>query len=185
MKNFKYKELSPCIFVFDNVINNADQLIKLANKKNNSWFDASLTADSVINKEIRNTKTIDISPSFANETEWFSLAKVLWQYGDYYGRINGAPFSKMEDPQFLKYIPNEGKYSPHTDSSREIPRIFSSVLYLNNVDEGGETYFNKFDLSVKPRAGRLLMFPSNFAYVHEAKIPKSNEKNVIVTWFTP
>jgi hypothetical protein len=38
---------------------------------------------------------------------------------------------------------------------------------------------------VKPKAGRLLMFPANYAYEHEALPPKSGEKFVVVTWFTP
>ena len=33
-------------------------------------------------------------------------------------------------------------------------------LYLSDVEEGGETYFNKLDLAVKPKKGRALVWPS-------------------------
>jgi len=38
---------------------------------------------------------------------------------------------------------------------------------------------------LKPKDGRLLMFPANFAYEHEALAPQSGEKFALVTWFTP
>jgi prolyl 4-hydroxylase len=31
---------------------------------------------------------------------------------------------------------------------------------LSDVEEGGETYFNKLDLAVKPKKGRALVWPS-------------------------
>lgn len=185
MNNFEYQEVAPCVFLFENVIDNCMELINLANLQNSSWIDAVLTHESFVDKNVRNTKTVDISPSFKNDVEWFVLAKRLWEYGDFYAKKNGISFSEMEHPQFLKYLPNEGHYTAHSDSSREMPRIFSSVLYLNDVQDGGETYFNNFNVSVEAKAGRLAMFPANFAYLHEAKMPKSNDKNVIVTWFVP
>ncbi len=31
---------------------------------------------------------------------------------------------------------------------------------LSDVEEGGETYFNKLDLAIKPKKGRALVWPS-------------------------
>ena len=98
---------------------------------------------------------------------------------------NDAPFSNMEYLQLLHYSTGEGFYKPHADSGPGAQRIFSALLYLNDVEEGGETYFEKFDVKIKPKAGRLALFPSNYVYGHEARPPKSNDKFVIVTWFNP
>ena len=57
------------------------------------------------------------------------------------------------------------------------------MLYLNNVDSGGETYFNNFDLGIQPISGRLVMFPAQYPFMHESKSPISNDKFAVVTWF--
>jgi prolyl 4-hydroxylase len=59
----------------------------------------------------------------------------------------------------------------------------SAILYLNDVEEGGGTWFDKFDLMINPEAGKLLLFPSNFPYTHQAMPPLSGQKYILVTWF--
>lgn len=40
------------------------------------------------------------------------------------------------------------------------PRILTFFLYLNDVEEGGGTNFPKLDLTVMPKRGRALLWPS-------------------------
>jgi Rps23 Pro-64 3,4-dihydroxylase Tpa1-like proline 4-hydroxylase len=89
----------------------------------------------------------------------------------------------MEKISMLEYLAGDGFYKPHYDFGPETPRSMSAVLYLNDVEEGGETYFDKLDLSIAPKAGRLILFPSNIPYSHEARNPVSGNKYVLVTWF--
>lgn len=185
------EEVAPSIFIFDNFIDNHKELIDLAmkQKEDGNYFDASIFgegADTKKDTSVRNTKIIDISPTFKNDVDWWLVAQKMWKYGDMYGIYHNVPFSRMEHPQFLHYEKGEGFYKEHMDShDSSVPRVFSSVLYLNTVEEGGETYFSKFNISVKPVAGRLVMFPAAFSYIHGAKIPISNDKFAIVTWFNP
>ena len=52
--------------------------------------------------------------------------------------------------------------------------------YLNDVDEGGETIFTEpLDIKVKPKAGRVLIFPPMWMYPHAGLAPKSNAKYII------
>lgn len=39
-------------------------------------------------------------------------------------------------------------------------KILTVFLYLNNVEEGGETRFDDLDLKVAPKVGRALIWPS-------------------------
>jgi len=55
-------------------------------------------------------------------------------------------------------------------------------LYLNDVEEGGETYFPQLDVSITPKRGRALMFPANWMYFHQGKKPISNPKYIIGTY---
>jgi predicted 2-oxoglutarate/Fe(II)-dependent dioxygenase YbiX len=45
--------------------------------------------------------------------------------------------------------------------------LYSSILYLNDDYEGGEIRFTEHGVSVKPKAGTLLIFPSTDMYPHE------------------
>lgn len=180
------KEVAPCIFVYDNVIDNSEQLIKLAH----SYDDSKKSGAKIFNlngehydASTRNTTSINIEPTYKNDLEWFVVAKKIWEYGDRYAKEQDICFSFMEYPQFLHYSSGEGFYKPHSDAGPGVDRVFSAVLYLNEVENGGETYFNNLDISVSPKGGRLVLFPANYAYKHEARIPVTGEKNVIVTWF--
>ena len=182
------EELAPGILVIRNAINNSDKLLNQALSEKSLWESSGvLTHDGIknIDKNVRNVDTLDISPTLNNDVIWFSLSQKIWQYGDMYGKKYNVPFSAMESAQMLRYEIHDGHYKEHYDSSRHSPRVFSAVLYLNDVFEGGETYFPKFDISIRPEKNKLVLFPANYIYVHSAKPPKSNKKFCVVTWFTP
>ena len=40
------------------------------------------------------------------------------------------------------------------------PRVLTAYLYLNDVEAGGGTNFPKLDITVMPKRGRLLLWPS-------------------------
>ncbi|KAL1527780.1 hypothetical protein AB1Y20_009165 [Prymnesium parvum] len=40
------------------------------------------------------------------------------------------------------------------------PRMYTFFMYLNDVEEGGETHFPRLNISVKPRKGSALLWPS-------------------------
>ena len=183
-------EIGPCILLLENAIDNSQEIIERAfDQSELNFVEIAKVYDNsgnqLENSSIRNTKTIDISPTYNKDIFWWETAQKIWRYGDEYGKKYKISFSSVESPQFLWYQKEQGFYNPHMDDSLNNPRIFSFILYLNDVEEGGETYFEHFKVSIKPKAGSLLMFPANFSYLHGAKIPQSNDKFVIVTWFNP
>jgi len=181
-------EVAPGIFVYDDVIDNSQELIDFALLDPDKWRDSRVgagTTEGVVNKEIRNTRILDVPATYVNDIKWFEVSQVVWSYANRYGMEHDAAFSNMEYLQLLHYSTEEGFYKPHADSGPGMQRIFSAVLYLNDIEDGGETYFNSFDVSVSPKAGRLTVFPANFMYKHEARTPKSNDKFALVTWFNP
>jgi len=46
-------------------------------------------------------------------------------------------------------------------------RVLSTVTYLNDNYRGGEIEFVNSKVKIKPEAGSIIFFPSNFLYVHE------------------
>ena len=76
--------------------------------------------------------------------------------------ITGIPQVNYESFQLLNYEENQFYRSHHdsstTDDTPAGHRILTFFLYLTDVEEGGETYFNKLDLAVKPKKGKALVW---------------------------
>lgn len=58
-------------------------------------------------------------------------------------------------------------------------REISSVTYLNDDYEGGETIFDS-GLVIKPQTGKTLIFPSNWCFPHQGNPVKSGTKYIYV-----
>ena len=87
-----------------------------------------------------------------------------------------------EGYNLLRYEVGE-EYKEHVDCGNGVFRTLSAILYLNDDYVGGELVFPELDLVIKPKAGDLLLFPSNFSYVHKAAPITSGTKYSVVTWF--
>jgi len=90
---------------------------------------------------------------------------------------------KDEGLNVLKYEDYD-KYEYHTDAGWNTYRVFSGLIYLNPQEyAGGETHFKYLDLGIKPSTPSVVLFPSNYMYLHSAMPLISGKKYVIVTWF--
>jgi hypothetical protein len=61
-------------------------------------------------------------------------------------------------------------------------RILAWTLYLNDVEEGGETEFLYYPKRVKPKAGTLVLWPAGFTHTHRGNPPISNTKYIVTGW---
>jgi hypothetical protein len=68
--------------------------------------------------------------------------------------------------------------SDHVDvyTHAHAKRFLCLMVYLNDDFEDGETYFPIFDIKVKPKKGRLLIFPPTWNYLHRGIPPRSPSK---------
>ena len=60
-----------------------------------------------------------------------------------------------------------GPHADGYDGNEDL--AFSLVLYLNEDYEGGEISFPDHNITIKPRKGSLIMFPSQTPFIHEVK----------------
>lgn len=63
-------------------------------------------------------------------------------------------------------------------------RIVSFMMYLNDVEDGGETEFLYQHTRYKPKTGRLLIWPATYTHTHRGNPPLSNTKYIITGWLT-
>lgn len=90
--------------------------------------------------------------------------------------------TQNEGLDLLRYGVTE-KYNFHYDGDWEYYRTVSLLIYLNPAEySGGETEFKYFDLKVKPDKPSIVIFPSNYAYMHAALPVTQGEKFIIVSW---
>lgn len=75
---------------------------------------------------------------------------------------------KSQEPLdgILRYEENEGFLPAHQDLGIS-SRLISTVSYLNDNYDGGEIEFRQSGVKIKPEAGSIVFFPSNFLYIHE------------------
>jgi hypothetical protein len=57
----------------------------------------------------------------------------------------------------------------HTDQHTDPSIKHAAILYLNDDYTGGELFFEKTGLSIKPNPGSLLIFPGNEEHTHGVK----------------
>lgn len=78
----------------------------------------------------------------------------------------------------------EGYHLWHYESgNRQLcNRLLTWMLYLNDVEEGGETEFLYQSMRVKPKQGTLLIWPAAFTHTHRGNPPLSNEKYIVTGW---
>ncbi len=101
-----------------------------------------------------------------------------------YNRRFATGASTTESVSLLRYRPGE-TYTPHVDSRWNAYRVVSALIYLNPSEyEGGETRFTLFDVDVKPERPAVVLFPSNYAYIHEARPVITGTKYVLVSWIS-
>ncbi|WP_286232316.1 2OG-Fe(II) oxygenase [Neobacillus mesonae] len=74
-------------------------------------------------------------------------------------QIMNIPIEHGEGIQVLNYKIDQ-EYKAHFDffSNSNNPRISTLVMYLNDVEQGGETYFPKLNFSVSPQKGMAVYF---------------------------
>ena len=72
----------------------------------------------------------------------------------------------------------------HSESSARgvCNRILAWTLYLNDVEEGGETEFIYQHLRIKPKVGTVIIWPAGFTHTHRGNPPISGDKYIITGW---
>jgi hypothetical protein len=78
----------------------------------------------------------------------------------------------------------QGYHIWHSESGNRdnSTRILAWTLYLNDVEEGGETEFLYYPKRVKPKAGTLVLWPAGFTHTHRGNPPLSNTKYIATGW---
>ena len=100
------------------------------------------------------------------------------------GEAYGVPFH-FTSVKIQKTLPTEGYHVWHIEHGKGFDneaRAFVFSIYLNDVEDGGETEFLNFSKRVKPKTGRIVIWPAAFPYLHRGNPPLSGEKYILTSW---
>ena len=182
------------IGVYDNYItkeecNKAIQLFEDQNKFNKTLNRISSETSSILQKQDQQY----FASSNNLEIWWEPLKSMMLNYDlafKHYAQNTGA--SNAYNQQFYftslkiqKTLPTEGYHVWHIEHGKGFdnePRAFVFSIYLNDVEEGGETEFLHFSKRVQPKTGRIVIWPAGFPYVHRGNPPLSGEKYILTSW---
>ena len=153
--------------------------------------DAHYRGGSYLNGEISHIDTVkkntelSISEESESTFKWFSLDNLLTEtvkkHLNLYQDAN-IILSTQQNPfgdegfRMKRYL-NDGTehHAYHADTGHEISldmkpkRIIAVLIYLNDVETGGETVFLTKNVAIKPVAGRIAMFPTCYSFVHAGR----------------
>lgn len=81
-------------------------------------------------------------------------------------------------------MPHADNIHPNGMPNGTAHRSFSSILYLNDTYEGGETYFPGHGIRIAPQPGTLVLFGAGCDYVHGVTKVRSGLRYTYAGWFT-
>jgi hypothetical protein len=170
--------------------NNAIKLFDSQNKFNKTMTRQSFEQTSVLKKQDQ-----QFFASAGNIEVWHSNLKSLLVNFDialkHYTKATGVSQAFGVDEfhytslKIQKTLPTEGYHVWHIEHGKGFDneaRALVFSVYLNDVKEGGETEFLHFSKRVKPKAGRIVIWPASFPYLHRGNPPLSGEKYLLTSW---
>jgi len=168
-----------------------DKMIDFFNE-NSDRHEIGVSGHGDVDKQAKESIDLTILPKELQnkEMEVFNkyfekLQECYWDYIDQWSFLKGKWGEMYIGPfNIQKYNINGHFKKWHTerDSISSAHRALAWMTYLNNVDDGGNTDFKHFDLSIKPEKGKTLIWPAEWTHAHRGQIAKKN-KYIITGWF--
>ena len=152
--------------------------------------------DGVSSDSSKKSTDITFNPGYLKHENWGSLLQDLipiledGKY-DYIDRHSIAlskvdPFELSSFFNLQRYQPGEGFFDWHCEraSLKYSNRVLVWMIYLNTVTDKGETEFY-YQQHLEPVVeGKLIIWPSDWMYLHKGIPSPTQTKYILTGWFT-
>lgn len=142
------------------------------------WSGAQVTNSDQVDLEARNAKdfkfnSTGLGPKTEENSQLYDIHEKIFRAVkfcvDDYGYYWGVGINSYEAFNFVKYEGAGTHFKIHADHGPTYVTTVSIVVYLNDDYVGGELWFPRFDLTFKPQAGDIAVFPSTYIYEHASQ----------------
>lgn len=120
---------------------------------------------------------------------YMNLTTLCKKYCDEYGfnTLYGGPDHELQiqPGKIQKTKPGGGYHIWHVEKGSDYSsasRVLVFTIYLNDIEDGGETEFLYQHVRAKPVKGRVVIWPANFPYLHRGNPPLKEDKYIITGW---
>ena len=92
----------------------------------------------------------------------------------------------LEPPQMQYYKPGGAFHGAHYESSglHIAHRVLAFQTFLNDIAQGGGTYFTFQEHLVAPAKGKTVIWPAGFTHTHRGEVAPREEKYIITGWIS-
>jgi prolyl 4-hydroxylase len=148
--NVKKIHSDPPMYYVENFLSPTEckNLIAMSDKK----VKVSLVVDKQSGVGVTHSSRTSESCYYGYDLKWL-ISRVA--------RLTGIPENYQEPAQFTRYVTGQF-YQSHLDAldkpENGAQRIGTVLIYLNNVQKGGATYFNHLNLRIQPKEGDAVIF---------------------------
>ena len=107
-----------------------------------------------------------------------ALREYVYKYDILMGRRFQHTMAKIQ-----KTEPGQGYHAWHYEATPSAPyRKLATMIYLNDNFDGGETEFLYQHCRIKPKVGKFVIFPCDWAWTHRGNPPLNNDKYIVTAW---
>ena len=171
--------------LFDDMINFFEKNTHLHNQgvtDRGINFSEKKTTDLTINPIDLKKKEYSIINDYFNE-----LFKCYDDYKNQWSFLKNS-IKTLDIPSFniQRYLPGDHFSKIHTErsSTSTSHRVFAWMTYLNDINEqnGGCTNFTHFNIKVRPKKGKTLIWPAEWTHAHSGEVLNKGKKYIITGW---
>jgi hypothetical protein len=186
-------KLNQAIATWDYAITNSDcqNVIKYFEKMNSMGMAIS-RQDEGESALVKKDRAVFLSPSMLinsiDDSFWTPILSKVWdcylEYVSHYEILKKYDSNRIVSFKIQKTVEEEGYHVWHSEnmSVNCSRRLLAWAVYLNTVNQGGETEFLHQRLRVEAITGRVVMWPATFTHVHRGNPPLSGEKYLLTGW---
>lgn len=167
------ENLGSGIVLYSDVFNENDALVDaLKSSENITWLNSlvGMNGEAKHRESSRKSKNASITQDGRSVSSIVSLRNklvisIIPSLTDYCSLFN-ATYYWIESLEFLKYDKTDF-FQQHNDLGQGLTRRISLVFYPNDDYVGGEIEFVNHGIKIKPKKNQLLVFPSDYEYLHK------------------
>jgi hypothetical protein len=139
-----------------------------------------------VREEIKKSTDIyvDDTTDFPVLEFYAEIGKILEDYKEefIYSDLGQQPWS-MSCWNIQRYLPGEGFYKFHSEHMGLSDRHLAFTVYLNDVEEGGETEFYYQQEKIRPEEGLVVIFPVAWTHTHRGIVAPKETKYIATGWY--